>query len=55
VQVNHPPAPSLSRRGIARSIFMHRGEPKDHEIFARNGSEGLRMRAAAILHLVDLC
>jgi hypothetical protein len=27
------PDPSLTRRGI---IFMHGGEPKDHEILARN-------------------
>ena len=27
------PDPSLRRRGI---IFMHGGEPKDHDVFARN-------------------
>jgi len=31
-QVNHPLAPSLSRRGITRSIFMHSVEPKAHGI-----------------------
>ena len=29
------PDPSLRRRGIA---FMHGGEPKDHDVFARNDS-----------------
>ena len=31
--INHPPDPSLRRRGI---IFMHGGEPKDREAFAQN-------------------
>jgi hypothetical protein len=37
-EVNHPLTPSLSRRGVTRSIFMQSGEPKDHEICAQNDS-----------------
>jgi len=39
VQVNRPLAPSLSRRGITRSIFMHSGEPKAHDICAQDDGE----------------
>jgi hypothetical protein len=41
-QANHPLAPSLSRRGVTLSIFMHSGGPKAHDIFARPGGARIR-------------
>ena len=36
---NHPLAPSRrGGKGITWSIFMHSGEPNDHEICARNAT-----------------
>jgi hypothetical protein len=33
-----------TRLSSYEAIFMHGGEPKDHEIFAQNDSEGLQMK-----------
>jgi hypothetical protein len=41
---DNPLHPPQLKRGVTQPIFMHSGEPKDHEIFALNDSEELEMR-----------
>jgi hypothetical protein len=39
--------PFIGNKGVSlnQAIFMHSGEPKAHEIFAQDDSEGFRMTA----------